>query len=169
MGIIYPLRFSEADAIRAHKEWGANCGPGALAAVLGKTLDEVHPHLPGFDQKGYTNPAMMRAALISLRARYKVFVRTGGWPLYGLARVQWEGPWTAPGVPARVAYRHTHWVGVNARNPENIGIFDINAMNSGGWIAFAHWMVDLVPWLLAEIEPKSDGRWHFTHAVEITP
>ena len=162
------LRFSEADAQRAHDEWGMNCGPGALAAVLGKTLDEVRAHLPGFDEKRYTNPTMMWAALNSLRARYKVFVRTGGWPSYGLARVQWEGPWTAPGVPARVAYRHTHWIGVNARNPENIGIFDINAMNSGGWIAFAHWTADLVPWLLAEAEPKANGRWHFTHAVEIT-
>ena len=29
-----PLRFSLDDAIRAGEQWGANCGPGALAAAL---------------------------------------------------------------------------------------------------------------------------------------
>lgn len=28
----------------------------------------------------------------------------------GINRLQWEGKWLNPGVPARVAYFHTHWV-----------------------------------------------------------
>lgn len=37
------VRFSLEDAQRAAETWGANCGPGALAAVLGLSLDAVHP------------------------------------------------------------------------------------------------------------------------------
>lgn len=28
----------------------------------------------------------------------------------GINRIQWEGKWLNPGVPARAAYRHTHYV-----------------------------------------------------------
>lgn len=37
------LRFTLEDAQRASQEWGANCGPGAIAAIMGMTLDEVRP------------------------------------------------------------------------------------------------------------------------------
>lgn len=167
------LRFDEADAQRAYDEWGANCGPGAIAAVLDLTLDEVRPHLVGFSSKQYTNPTMMWAALNALGASWRLVGKDHpipghrSWPKYGLARVQWEGPWTRPGVPPRVAYGHTHWIGVNARNPSNIGIFDINCISAGGWISQADWASILVPWLLKECEPGADGGWHLTHAVEI--
>ena len=42
------------DVARACEEWGATCGPGALAAALGLTLAEVRPavsksgHFPGY-------------------------------------------------------------------------------------------------------------------------
>src|SRR5690606_20100009 len=91
------------------------------------------------------------------------------WPRYGLARIQWEGPWTKPGVPARVAYRHTHWVGAawsEARG--EFGIFDINAIGNGtGWSSERDWARLLVPWLLHECEPDASGGWYLTHAVEI--
>ena len=45
--------------------------------------------------------------------------------------------------------------------------FDINAMNSGGWIEVNDWAGSLVPWLLSECEPKANGRWHLTHAIEV--
>lgn len=32
-------RFTMDDMIRANEEWGANCGPGAIAAIMGMTLD----------------------------------------------------------------------------------------------------------------------------------
>ena len=35
--------FTEEDAYRAYNEWGANCGPGAVAAIMGMSLDEVRP------------------------------------------------------------------------------------------------------------------------------
>lgn len=169
------LRFSLADAERASDEWGCNCGPSALAAVTGRTLDEVRPLMGDFEKKRYTNPTLMFESL--KRSGVKFWWNIGSVPTHGLARVQWEGPWTKPGVPMRVRYRHTHWIGI--KNPEsasianpfdphsNAGIFDINAMNGGGWISFRDWSTILVPWLLGECEPKADGKWHFTHFVQI--
>jgi hypothetical protein len=57
------------------------------------------------------NPTQMAQALVALGA-----FRTCRYPLKtadlcnGISRIQWEGKWLNPGVPARVAYHHTHWV-----------------------------------------------------------
>jgi hypothetical protein len=172
-GLISMTPFTLADAQAAADAWGANCGPGALAAVLGLSLDAVHPHLENFDQKRYTNPAMMRGALRSLKVDHDWKVgRFGLFPRYGLARVQWEGPWTAPGVPVAAAYRHTHWVGSampdrSVSDPHDVNIFDINAICVGGWIDLPEWSTQLVPWLLKQCEPKATGGWWLTHVVEV--
>lgn len=168
-----PLAFDLADACASANAWGANCGPGALAAVLGLSLDAVHPHLHGFDRKRYTNPRMMRAALDSLDVSYQWKVgRFGLFPSYGLARVQWDGPWTKPGVPPAATYRHTHWVGSampdrSISDPHDVKIFDINAICVGGWIDLPQWSAQLVPWLLKRCEPKATGDWWLTHVVEV--
>ncbi len=79
--------FSIDDAQRAADEWGMNCGPAALAAIAGMTLDAVRPHLKGFDQKRYTNPTMMFEALRLLGIQW-TRVKTV-WPYNkGLVRVQ---------------------------------------------------------------------------------
>jgi hypothetical protein len=163
--------FTFEDAERANDEWGCNCGPGALAAVTGLTLDEVRPLMGDFERKRYTNPTLMFECLKRTGIRWN---HAKAIPSYGLLRVQWEGPWTKPGVPIRARYRHTHWIGVQNRPgkfPEEpgpgAGIFDINAMNSGGWIAYSDWASVLVPFILGECVPKADGNWHFTHFVEI--
>jgi hypothetical protein len=160
------LRFSLQDVDRAYEEWGCNCGPGAVAAICGLTLDEVRAHLQDFEKKRYTNPTMMRAILNSLGVRWACKRLTADWPLYGLARVQWEGPWTEPGVPMAARYRKTHWVGANAEDRSNIGIFDINCMNSGGWVPLDCWASVIVPHILKGY-PGANGRWHITHAVEV--
>lgn len=77
------LRFNLADAERANDEWGANCGPGALAAIAGLTMDEVRPHLDGFDAKRYTNPTMMYAALQSIGIRWELVSKPRTWPKLG--------------------------------------------------------------------------------------
>jgi hypothetical protein len=162
-------RFTAEDAARAYEEWGANCGPGALAAICGLTLAEARAHLRGFDQKRYTNPSMMWAALAALGKPWRRVPWPLTWPEYGLARIQWHGPWMAPGVPPKVAYWHTHWVGARSA-PGDIGIFDINAIGNGtGWCSLKDWGETLVPWLLSECEPKADGLWSITHAVEVRP
>jgi hypothetical protein len=169
-------RFSYEDAERAHDEWGCNCGPGALAAIMGMTLDEVRPHMGDFERKHYTNPTLMFDALRSIGATWKANVVGSkcagatctfvGWPLFGLARVQWEGPWTQPGVPMRARYRYTHWVGAQQRNG-SYGIFDINCMSNGtGWCSLDDWIKHLVPSLVA-LYPRANGKWHITHAIEV--
>lgn len=169
------LRFSIEDAQCAANEWGLNCGPAAIAAVLGLTLEELRPHLFDFEQKRYTNPTLMWQILgglgvwwrkssvcLSLPCEEECL-----WPAYGLARVQWEGPWTDPGVPQRVRYRHTHWVASRSVPGLERQVFDINCMCVGGWIAVTEWSQDVVPWLLSQCEPKANGNWHLTHVVEV--
>lgn len=164
-----PLKFTAAEVEAAHAEWGANCGPVAIAAVLGLSLAALRPFLGDFEAKRYTNPSLMFGTLERLRVQCAMARRLQSWPTYGLARIQWEGPWTAPGVPPRAAYRHTHWVGANARSPENVGIFDVNCMSGGGWVPLAYWTASVVPWLLEHVAPKASGGWHITHSVEVTP
>lgn len=167
------LRFTATDLDRANAEWGCNCGPGALAGLLGLTLDEVRPHLNGFEAKGYTNPTMMFAALTSLGASW-FRVEPATWPRFGLARVQWEGPWTAPGVPMRARYRYTHWVaGLAGGNGADSGVFDINSRCglSGEsadlcWCSLGDWAATVVPALVAGYK-RATGRWHITHMIEI--
>lgn len=163
--------FTHEDACRASEVWGANCGPGAIAAALGLTLDEVRPHMGNFEGKHYTNPTLMWQVLRSLGARFSY---TGGhlsgiFPVYGLARIQWEGPWTEPGANPRWAYRQTHWV-ASALDRGQRFIFDINALipeRPTGWITVEEWSSSLVPWLIKECVPRANGRWYVTHSVEI--
>jgi hypothetical protein len=158
-------KFTLADAIRANEEWGCNCGPGALAAIMGMTLDEVRPHIPGFDTRRYTNPSMMNGALANIGRPWR---KAGAvWPAYGLVRLQWEGPWTEPGVPMAARYRYTHWVGSWISPERGHGIFDINCMNNGtGWALRADWEREIVPAITAQYKSAS-GAWHVTHALSI--
>lgn len=174
-----PLQFTADDFHEANDEWGANCGPGAIAGMLGIPLDVLRPMLGDFEEKRYTNPTLMLQTLARCKAdnwvrSIRLCASNKWWPEYGLARIQWEGPWTRPGVPPAAAYRHTHWVGAitlpwplppNAAHP--IGIFDINAISSGGWTTLPCWSDILVPALLADCEPEADGRWHITHTIEL--
>lgn len=165
-----PVRFSAEDAWRASDEWHFNCGPGALCAVLDMTPDELRPRLLDFESKGYTNPTLMTDVLSGMGVPHRQVYRADeprGMPAlsHGLMRVQWGGPWTRPGVPMRARYRQTHWV---AMRNAGLEVFDINAICVGGWIDFKQWSEQLVPWLIRECCPKSDGTWWPTHALEVT-
>lgn len=164
-------RFTVEDADRAYDEWGANCGPGAIAAICGLTLDDLRPHMVDFERKHYTNPTLMWQVLRSIGVRFSYrggHLGCENWPQYGLARIQWEGPWTEPGVPVRAAYRHTHWVGACTVDAGNVGVFDINAIGNGtGWTNASEWVGKVVPYILEECVPRANGRWYITHVVEV--
>jgi hypothetical protein len=169
-----PLRFTEEDANEAWEAYGFNCGPAAICAICGMTPEEIRSHLGDFELKRYTNPTLMWKILENLNVRIKGIrgladnVPKLSWPRWGLARVQWEGPWTAPGVPIKARYRQTHWIGVNSTNPSDIGIWDVNCLNNGnGWVSLSNWESIIVPAILKACHPKADGRWHLTHTVEI--
>lgn len=164
-----PLRFMEKAVEQAAEAWNFNCGPAAVCAVLGMTPEELRPHLGDFEQKGYTNPTLMFDILRRLRVRWELrasATREVAWPSFGLARIQWGGPWTKPGVPIPARYRKTHWV-ATCQGPTSRGIFDVNAMASGGWISLEDWETVFIPWILKQGVPRADGTWWLTHAIEI--
>jgi hypothetical protein len=168
MKMIRLPRFSAGDAERAYEEWGCNCGPAAVAAICRLTLFGVRPHMGDFESKGYTNPTLMWRVLDSIGVQWRLVKLPRTWPEYGLARIQWEGPWTEPGALPRWAYRHTHWVGAATDPVKGIGIFDINAMSNGsGWVALEDWTASLVPWIIEECVPRANGGWPLTHVVEV--
>src|SRR3546814_15629111 len=63
------LRFTAVEAAAAYDAWGCNCGPAAIAAVIGLTLDELRPELGDFEVKRYTNPTLMWEVLDRLGDR----------------------------------------------------------------------------------------------------
>jgi hypothetical protein len=165
--------FDANDATYAADTWGFNCGPAAVATMMGMTIEQLRPHLGDFETKRYTNPMLMWAILKSVGAKWKaksvrevLLSAHDAWPDYGLARIQWEGPWTSPGVPIVARYRHTHWVGAMRIGNER-GIFDVNCMNSGGWVSLSHWTRIMVPFILKQCHPKANGDWHLTHSIEV--
>lgn len=167
-----PLRFTQDDLNKANDEWGLNCGPAAIAAIYGLTPDEVRPHMQEFEQRGYTNPTMMYRILNGLPGQWTVRIRGNkpaeiDFPEHGLARIQWEGPWTAPGVHPAAAYRFTHWVGAAFGANGSRGVFDVNA---GYWISFEDWRRQMVPWIIENlVDKRATGKWFITHAIEVHP
>lgn len=158
---------SEPEAEAASNAWGCNCGPAAVAAIMGMTLSEVRPFMGEFERKSYTNPTLMWQTFDRIGRPWR---KAGAvWPRFGLARIQWEGPWMQQGVPIGARYRHTHWVGSWKTTERGHGIFDINATYNGtGWCSFEHWVESLVPHITHHV-PRANGKWHVTHGVEIEP
>lgn len=170
--------FSIDEANAAGNEWGFNCGPAALCAVLGRTPSELRPHLKDFESKRYTSPAMMAAILRDLGVEFRrVFEAKADcdrnalampiFPQFGLVRVQWDGSWCDSGVPVPARYRKTHWIAYSDGGGDEEMAFDVNAMCVGGWITFREWANDLAPWLIRECVKGGSGKWWPTHCWEL--
>jgi hypothetical protein len=138
---------------------------------MGMMLEEVRPHLGDFERKGYTNPKLMFETLDRIgRPRRRIGRQL---PNFGLVLIQWEGPWTEPGVPPRAAYRHTHWVGwcTKSRYGDEAA-FDVNALGGrdfNGWVYYAAWSTVVVPWIVQNCVPRGNGRWHVKLGIEVEP
>jgi hypothetical protein len=161
-----PIAFSSDDLNRAYDEWRCNCGPAALAAIAGVSLEEVRLHIGEFSRRGYMNVAGMRAAVVSLGYSISdmgshLDSPSSTFPRHGLVRVQFTGPWTAKGASPRWAATHTHWVGSH-RIGEVWWVFDVN----GGWLKFNDWQEEIVP-RLTEVIKRADGGWYPSHRWEI--
>ena len=92
------------DVDSAHNEWKANCGPAAVAAILGRSVHSVRSAFPGFPAKPWTNVTTMKSALRSLGVEFAVVADK--MPDHGLAFLQFN----RPELPTRAQYRHTHWI-----------------------------------------------------------
>jgi hypothetical protein len=155
---LYP--YSEEELQKAYTEWGCNCGPSALATMLSLKPDDVHPHIQHFDERHYTSPSMMAAALQSLGVKMasRAMPEPKRFAAYGLNRIQWEGPWYG-----RFAYHRTHWVGSMAWSGGNTFVFDCN----GGWKFLPEWEKEIAPLLTAQYK-RATGGWHVTHAWQLS-
>jgi hypothetical protein len=135
------------DLQAAADAWGANCGPGAIAALCGISLAEVREYLPQF--KGYMNPTDVRRVLIALGHS----VETVTAPRFaGMGYIQFVGSWEKAGP--RVAYAYTHWVAYRALGDGDPFFYDVNSGPFGGWMRRTGWEKFELPFLLP---PKSTG------------
>lgn len=171
---MHSLRFDEVEFASA--DWGFNCGPAVICAITGMSPDELRPHLLDFERRCFMNPSQMWRVLLGLRLPIDAAQQgracvagDGSYPPLCVVRVQWDGPWTAPGVPIKARYPRTHWIAVSGSLGERC-VFDINAVHScGGWIPWQTWTSSLVPWLLREAHPKATGKWWPTHIWAVQP
>jgi len=127
-----PPLYTPPDVWPAHDVWQANCGPGALAAVLGVPVMQLRDAFPSFPKKPWTTPTSMQAALTARRAAFRAcdgFSRTAA---RGLLFIQLRGPWDS--APERAQYRHTHWVGTSGVGAAR-QVYDVNAGDAGGWLS----------------------------------
>lgn len=161
--------FTVDEARLAYDSWGCNCGPSALATILGITLDQVRTVVErvGFAGKRYISPGMMEKAIGIAggkidRSNFLTAVTDQNFPTHGLARIQWTGPWTAPGSNPKWAYRQTHWV-ASWHHDHAITIFDVN----GGIRPLQDWKREIVPLILEQCVPRNDGGWYVTHSWEV--
>lgn len=151
-------------------KWAA-CGQAAVAALLWRPLEDVRRAFP---PHRWCNLAQMRQALAALGIAWKNGSAENWPPPRGLALIQFNGPWTAPGVPAVAALKHTHWIAVGSRlivgaSAGVTPIFDVNVVGSdanGGWIGDAEWRGEVVPYIL-EDKPKASGTWRVRASLEV--
>lgn len=161
------LRFDARQAQAIFDAYGADCGPcgpGALAAIAGVDLtDAIRAVGPKWMKLRGTTEIMLADALEILGQDWsRINPRR---PAFGLARIQWAGPWLDDPDPFE-KYRHSHWIGMadSERGPH---VFDINAISVGGWISLEEWDADLRPWLLQTTEPQATGEWFISDAYEV--
>ena len=153
--------YNPTDIEDAYDAWKANCGPAALAAVLGFEVMDLRDEFPRYPARPWTNPTHMREALDRLEVRHRPANKTvrGGWPMYGLAFVQVDGPWCDSETTVLAAYRHTHWVGVSDKT-----VFDINR---GVWMPGGLWKTEVMPEIVAATQDAT-GFWLRT-GIEVYP
>jgi hypothetical protein len=159
--------FSPPDVEAAHEAFGANCGPCALAALLGVPVADVRRGFPAFPARPWCSPTQMLDALRLLGRRGVSKPNRPGNNMIspGLAHIQWTGPWTAAGASPRWAYRHTHWISVACTEYRSLGVYDVNV---GHWTTASAWAEKVVPYLLEDV-PRADGGWWVRTTIEVYP
>jgi len=155
--------YEPTDVHEAYREWGAACGPSALAAALGCEVNDVRRLFPGY--RGWVNPTHMLAALRQAGVEHRTPRPGESHPCRGLMFVQFLGPWMAEGVPIAARYKRTHWVAVVRTTAAERLIWDVNSET--GWMLFEQWCEVLVPQLL-DHNRGSDG-WRVARAIELVP
>lgn len=149
------LKFTVADSQSAHQNWKATCGPHAIAAACGLSLEEVRGAIENY--RGWMNPTQVSNTLRNLKRSFTLQSQLKTQKLCeGINRIQWEGPWLKPGRPATEAYRHTHYVA------HIQGMVLCTACLAAEWIPVDEWRKHHL-----ETEPASP--FHVTHHWRLSP
>jgi hypothetical protein len=144
--------YTPPDVDQAHAEWGANCGPAALAAIIGSPLAAVKDAFQryGFGQRGYCNPSQMVQAVRDLghSAELTRHARTGirgrEFPQHGVVFLQFTSEYIDC-LPIPAQYRLTHWIGMHSFGGDSLCVYDVNS----GWEPWQDWCVEVWPRLAA--------------------
>ncbi|MCP3065292.1 hypothetical protein LXT21_41625 [Myxococcus sp. K38C18041901] len=155
--------YAPPDLLEANGAWKANCGPSALAAVLGVPLRLVRGSFPGFPAKPWTTPTSMAAALAAQGLHHRVQQGMPRGDVHGVAFLQLRGSWDS--APERAQYRHTHWVGLH-RDGGALSIYDCNTGSAGGWLPSEEWKVQVLAELL-ERHRGASGKWAVRVVLEV--
>jgi hypothetical protein len=150
------------DLEEAAEAWGANCGPGAIAALIGRPLAAVLSLMPDFPSRGYVNPSHAKRALTAAGWEFVKHEEPG---LAGLAFIQWCGPWDFGGANARWAYRYTHWITYRRHGSGELAAYDVNNGDIGGWCWYDQWAEQIAPFLL----PKRATGHRIRECIEARP
>jgi len=140
--------YRPTDAEEAYNLWGANCGPSAMAALLGVELSVIRTHISNW--KGYTTPSMARDTLRSAGAKCD-YGRNGDWPQIGMVCIQFGGPWCAPNAHPIEQYKRSHYIAVHGS-----AVYDVNCDK---WISRGHWNTLIAP-EIARLYERSDRTWY---------
>jgi hypothetical protein len=142
--------FNPPDIGEAHEKYGANCGPAAFAALVGKPILEIIHLFPQFPAKRWTNGGSMKSALAAYGV---IFKRVSEFPKLGVAHMLIDGPWTG----GRWAFHRSHWFAVNGHD-----IFDINS--HAGWLQRPIWEAHILPDIIASY--KGGTGWTFNYGLQ---
>ncbi len=161
------LLFAPPDIEQQNAVWGANCGPGALAALMGIKVADVRPfveHAQGGAFSGYMHAGHLMTVLTSAgyspRRRNNKVVGAVLWPAQmGLAVLQLDGRWLGDGVPFPVRFKYTHTV---ASAEGGALIFDANA---GEWLPFVTWNRQV----MSDVVHRQKGAtgWHTSTVIDV--
>jgi hypothetical protein len=126
--------FTARQAEDAYDIWRSNCGPAALAAILGRSLEDIRPMMGDFEKKFYTNPTLMCESLTRCGVKWRrvAVCELSQIPARALVRVQWEGPWMtgrADGCPVPAYTLDRRKAGCNLRRHRLRRERDV-----GGWL-----------------------------------
>jgi hypothetical protein len=156
------------DVDEQHELWGANCGPTALAALLGRPVAAVRSiveQVQGGRFLGYMNATHLENAV---RAAGLAAIRTNNglrgrviWPeRRGLVVLQIDGPWCEMGVNPRARFRYTHTV---ASSHGGAMIYDGNADK---WRRRENWEREVMAFLVQD-QKRATG-WYTSSVIEVS-
>ena len=125
------------DAALAHRLFGANCGPNALAALLSLDVIDVMCHFTHFQDGPHTNIPRMKEVLNRAGIGYEP---GSDIPAAGLVLIEILGPWNAHPASRRWTSQMTHWIA-----SRDGYVFDVNA---GEWTFWDDWKDQQAPVLI---------------------